>query len=265
MLFVVFLLMVGFTFASKTESNETFWSPMKELFEGDIKLVPGQIDFDRNAVLDRSSRWPHNTIYYKIDSVFTPAQREVILQAMEEYQKHTCIKFVERRNEENYIFIHSSVGKFTRPVQIINKKYCSVNSCWSHVGKVGGLQEFSLQTPACINKGIIMHEMMHTIGFWHEQSRADRDDYVNIHWDNIRAHEKHNFNKYTLFEIDHLKETYDYKSIMHYHAWAFALDFNKPTLSPKAPGVSLNDLGVAVKLEQFTDGDKRKINKYYEC
>ncbi|XP_013778641.1 zinc metalloproteinase nas-4-like [Limulus polyphemus] len=248
MIFVVFLLMVGFTFASKVESNETFWSPMEgDLFEGDIKLVPGQIDFERNAVLDRSSRWPQNTIYYKIDSVFSSAQREVILQAMEEYHKHTCIKFVERSNEENYIFIHSSAG------------------CWSHVGKVGGSQEFSLQIPACINKGIIMHEMMHTIGFWHEQSRADRDHYVNIHWDNIRAHQKHNFNKYTLFEVDHLEETYDYKSIMHYHAWAFALDFNKPTLSSKSPSVSLNDLGVAVRLEQFTDGDKRKINKYYEC
>lgn len=52
------------------------------------------------------------------------------------------------------------------------------------VGRVGGKQDLSLADP-CQRVGIIEHEFMHALGFWHEQSRVDRDEYVTVRWENI--------------------------------------------------------------------------------
>lgn len=37
----------------------------------------------------------------------------------------------------------------------------------------------------CDYKAIVEHEILHALGFYHEQSRTDRDDYVTIWWDEI--------------------------------------------------------------------------------
>lgn len=64
-------------------------------------------------------------------------------------------------------------------------------SCWSSVGnRQEGLQQLSIGAN-CDKIGTIQHEFMHALGFWHEQSRSDRDDYVSIIWDRIQAGQSH--------------------------------------------------------------------------
>lgn len=38
----------------------------------------------------------------------------------------------------------------------------------------------------CDKFGIVVHELGHVIGFWHEHTRPDRDDHVTIIRDNIQ-------------------------------------------------------------------------------
>lgn len=63
------------------------------------------------------------------------------------------------------------------------------------------------------------------------QSAYDRDDFVEIKWDNIAPGSQRNFKKYTSQEVTHFNTTYDYYSVLHYSAYAFSKNF-EPTIVP---------------------------------
>lgn len=58
--------------------------------------------------------------------------------------------------------------------------------CCSYVGRRGsGPQAISIGKN-CDKFGIVVHELGHVIGFWHEHTRPDRDEHVSIIRDNIQ-------------------------------------------------------------------------------
>ncbi|KAM3726200.1 Zinc metalloproteinase nas-15 [Dirofilaria immitis] len=198
-----------------------------------------QSDVLYNAVRNLHQLWPSSRIPYAMSNQYSPYSRSVIAAAMEEYALRTCIRWVPRSIEDyDYIYIVPDRG------------------CYSMVGKTGGKQTVSLGA-GCIQKGIIMHELMHAIGFFHEQSRTDRDNHITVLWGNIQPGMQGQFEKYDHGMIDSLGADYDYDSIMHYGPRAFSRN-GQPTLVPKIP------IAIGQRLH-FSILDIFKINKLYNC
>ena len=109
----------------------------------------------------------------------------------------------------------------------------STYGCSSAVGKHGGEQELSLK-PICIWKngkihGTIIHEFIHAFGFYHEQQRSDRDEYIELNRNNIW-----DYSSYRIFDdTTHFNVPYDGRSIMHYATSQGAINIFEPTFVSK--------------------------------
>lgn len=212
------------------------------LLENPKKFVEENNQLSRNAIRQQWRRWPNGEIPYTLSSQYGAYARSVIASAMKEYHKKTCVRFVSRdpSKHQDYLYIHPDDG------------------CYSLVGKTGGKQPVSLDS-GCIQVGTIVHELMHAVGFFHEQSRQDRDEYVDVVWRNVMNGADDQFEKYNLNVISHMDEPYDYASIMHYGPYAFS-GSGKKTIVPRKSGSERMGQRIA-----FSDIDVKKINKLYNC
>ncbi|XP_037686895.1 tolloid-like protein 1 isoform X2 [Choloepus didactylus] len=227
---------------SGLEQNNTVKGkvPLKFSGQNEKNRVP-------RAATSRTERiWPGGVIPYVIGGNFTGSQRAMFKQAMRHWEKHTCVTFIERSDEESYI--------------VFTYRPCG---CCSYVGRRGnGPQAISIGKN-CDKFGIVVHELGHVIGFWHEHTRPDRDNHVTIIRENIQPGQEYNFLKMEPGEVNSLGERYDFDSIMHYARNTFSRGMFLDTILPNR-----DDNGIRPAIGQRTrlsKGDIAQARKLYRC
>ncbi|CAI9615068.1 unnamed protein product [Staurois parvus] len=205
---------------------------------GDIRVRTG-----RSAINCTSCLWPKIAdgtvpVPYSISSDFSPSEINTIRNAMDEFETLTCVRFVSRKTEDNYLNITDTDG------------------CSSFVGKMGGSQTVSLGDD-CVHRGIVQHELDHALGFYHEHTRSDRDNYIDINFQYISQEFWSNFYKQ---DTNNLGLEYDYDSVMHYNRYELSNTPNQATIVPK-PNPNM-PIGQKIGLSIL---DVAKINRLYEC
>ncbi|XP_067127393.1 protein tolkin-like [Centruroides vittatus] len=203
---------------------------------------------ERAATARPERLWEHAVIPYEIESNFSGEHRALFKQAMRHWENYTCVKFVEKGPEhlEYIIFTERSCG------------------CCSFVGKRGGGSQAISIGKNCDKFGIVVHELGHVVGFWHEHTRPDRDNHVQIITKNIMIGQEYNFNKLTEEEVNSLGLPYDYASIMHYARNTFSKSTYLDTILPQEEPHTkkLPEIGQRIRLSQ---GDIAQTNLLYKC
>ncbi|XP_078364915.1 uncharacterized protein LOC144649315 isoform X2 [Oculina patagonica] len=168
------------------------------------------------ATREKTLLWEGGVIPYVFDCSLQnmPELQSIVRLAMDDWQSKTCLKFVERKDQKDYVtFFRGS-------------------HCYSTVGKAAHQRIEVSVGFGCEYHHVMVHEIGHVIGFWHEQSRPDRDQHVRIIWKNINKGWEHAFLKKTWQDIDSLDTPYDYSSIMHYKLNAFSRSSRRKTIVP---------------------------------
>ncbi|XP_040575783.1 low choriolytic enzyme [Lepeophtheirus salmonis] len=247
-----------------------------------VKLAECRIVYDKFHRQEMASRnfvggekWPNNEVPYEISFGYNRYEVSVIKSAMKEIESKTCVKWVPRSGQKNYVTINPRE-----------------KGCFAVMGynRNRGVHNLNLQRnngyTTCMSMRIAAHEMLHILGFAHEQTRPDRDQFVRIYWSRIKRSSISNYfraidinsrerppvcdpmstqasfdNCYSGFKTRTFGLDYDYGSIMHYGLKDFTTTTQDTmrVLKPVPPGIVIG------KAEAMTKLDALKVQARYDC
>jgi len=233
-----------------------------------------------------NKRWPNNEVPYLIESIFSEAARVVIASGIDNIMDNTCITFREKVDTD--VDWMEIVG--------VGADGCSARPYFQGPGygshkvelEIGGFATGAGTT--CVNKGVVVHELLHILGVAHEQQRPDRDQFLTINWPNMKLDMAYNNykNSWETEDVTSLTKCtatgqqqatanfdncvsgntvtafgigYDYKSVMHYGLKSFAVDSSINVMTPTDASVGEDDIGG----DELSAMDIQKLNRGYFC
>ncbi|XP_074093840.1 protein tolkin-like [Cotesia typhae] len=205
----------------------------------------------KKSVTDKkkSNLWDLGIIHYEIEDVFTDYQRRIIKQGMRMWEESSCVQFIQRNPD-----VHQDYVAFTK----LDCGCCYIENDQRNKGR----SELSLAN-GCEEIYIVLHEVGHVLGFYHEHQHPDRDQYVEILHMNIEPGYRQEFERYSPAEVDTLGLPYDYDSTMHYAKNAFAyFNFLKTIVSKQTVNGKIPIIG---NKKVLSGGDVEAVNILYNC
>uniref|UniRef100_A0A8C3TYW6 Metalloendopeptidase n=1 Tax=Catharus ustulatus TaxID=91951 RepID=A0A8C3TYW6_CATUS len=243
-----------------------FWGDIA-LDDEDLKIF--QIDRTIDLTQHSNERLDHNTGGFGEHGI--SKKRDALYQLIERIRRFGAEKpisqscyITNRKNMARCVIPYVIGGNFTGKHQramfkqamrdeesyiVFTYRPCG---CCSYVGRRGnGPQAISIGKN-CDKFGIVVHELGHVIGFWHEHTRPDRDDHVTIIRENIQPGQEYNFLKMEPGEVFGV-----------YFIFIFFRGMFLDTILP-----SRDDNGIRPAIGQRTrlsKGDIAQARKLYRC
>jgi len=194
---------------------------------GTDPVVLGEVAFERgtwpaggpepDAAINEGARWGA-TVPYSIASGFTYAQIDEIREALREWEEKSDYTFVENPGADQRIRFKPHDSRcFSTGVGRVGRFEALFGSDVREVRLADGC--FFAKDPSGVtvqHHGIVMHEIGHALGFYHEQARKDRSDHVYYYKYNVKSSGRSQYDK----EGD-LFGDYNFNSIMHYTDTSF--------------------------------------------
>ncbi len=154
--------------------------------------------------------WQNKTIKYFISPGFTTAEVQYILDGLSILEQEVCLDFVP------------SLTMSTTPCIVF--AYNTEKNA-SPIGMNSSKRNTIYLSSGGFTRSTVIHEVMHSLGFFHEQSRNDRDNYVIVYRENVEDGHWHNFQKVVDQGLEAMNlSPFDFDSIMIYDSNAFAIE-----------------------------------------